>query len=380
VAVTGFISHAAYQPNLGQNAIFGTINAFVFTWPTQPPWLYGLTQGLHVNIGLLAVPLVLAKLWSVIPRLFVWPPLRSAAMALERLTLLLLVGGVIFEFATGILNIQVFYPWRFGFLRAHYYGAWVVASALVVHVAIKTPVVITAWRRYGVLRPLSQSLRTTSPEPYEPQGLAPPNPSAPTMSRRGLLALVAAGSLGLLAANIGETVGGPLRGFALLAPRGRVFGRGPNDFQINRTAAAAQIAPESVGPSWRLDLLGAHQLALARTDLLAMRLHTYDLPIACVEGWTTTQRWTGVRLSDLAELAEAQGPNTLRVDSIETNGTFRQTTLNPGQVQDPRSLLALRVNGFDLSLDHGFPARLIVPALPGVHCTKWVRMLRFAPA
>ena len=36
------------------------------------------------------------------------------------------------------------------------------------------------------------------------------------------------------------------------------------------------------------------------------------------------------------------------------------------------SLLALKVNGVDLSMDHGFPARVIVPALPGVHNTKWV--------
>jgi len=35
------------------------------------------------------------------------------------------------------------------------------------------------------------------------------------------------------------------------------------------------------------------------------------------------------------------------------------------------------VNGSDLSLDHGFPARVIVPALPGVHNTKWVRSITF---
>ena len=45
---------------------------------------------------------------------------------------------------------------------------------------------------------------------------------------------------------------------------------------------------------------------------------------------------------------------------------------------DERSLLALRVNGADLSLDHGYPARIIVPALPGVHNTKWVGELAFA--
>jgi DMSO/TMAO reductase YedYZ molybdopterin-dependent catalytic subunit len=43
-------------------------------------------------------------------------------------------------------------------------------------------------------------------------------------------------------------------------------------------------------------------------------------------------------------------------------------------------LLALRVNGADLSLDHGYPARLILPAAPRLHNTKWVRELRFEAA
>ena len=42
----------------------------------------------------------------MLPKLFEWPPLRNPAHALERLSLLLLVGGALFEFVTGILNIQ----------------------------------------------------------------------------------------------------------------------------------------------------------------------------------------------------------------------------------------------------------------------------------
>ena len=44
------------------------------------------------------------------------------------------------------------------------------------------------------------------------------------------------------------------------------------------------------------------------------------------------------------------------------------------------AMLALQVNGVDLTPDHGFPARVIVPALPGVHCTKWVRSINFRAA
>jgi DMSO/TMAO reductase YedYZ molybdopterin-dependent catalytic subunit len=111
-----------------------------------------------------------------------------------------------------------------------------------------------------------------------------------------------------------------------------------------------------------------------------MALATHDLPIACVEGWSTTQKWTGVPLTQLAQLVGAPRDALLHVESIQPRGAFRQTTLNPAQASDHRSLLALRVNGDDLSMDHGYPARIIVPALPGVHNTKWVKSLTFATA
>ena len=110
--------------------------------------------------------------------------------------------------------------------------------------------------------------------------------------------------------------------------------------------------------------------------LLAMEQHTADLPIACVEGWSTTQRWTGVRLADLARLAGVAVPASAHVQSLDKGG-FGQARLQSNQVLDPDALLALKVNGVDLSPDHGFPARIIVPAMPGVHCTKWVRSIDF---
>ena len=166
VGATGFLSHAAYQPDLPHNAIVNPaydFQPFIFSWPTSPSWLYAVNQGLHVTVGLVAVPWLLAKLWSVIPRLFAWPPLRSPAMAIERLSLLLLVGGALFEFATGILNIQLFYPWHFGFVKAHYYGAWIFLSAMTVHVLVKLPVIVRSFRERGFVRPLHADLAHTEP-------------------------------------------------------------------------------------------------------------------------------------------------------------------------------------------------------------------------
>ena len=102
---------------------------------------------------------------------------------------------------------------------------------------------------------------------------------------------------------------------------------------------------------------------------------TARLPIACVEGWSTTQTWTGVRLADLLELVDAD-PDDIVVTLAAAPRRVRQVRLAANQVADPRSLLALAVNGKPLTLDHGYPARIIIPAAPGVHCTKWVREVR----
>lgn len=380
VIVTGLLSYIAYGPQFGQ-AIPGDVGWLklpTFDWPTRPSWLYRLNQGLHVGLGLVLIPVVLAKLWSVIPRLFSWPPSRSIAQVLERVSLLMLVGGILFEIVTGVLNIQYDYIFGFSFYTAHYYGAWVFIAGFVVHVAIKLPQMWTGLRSMSIRDVLRTRRADTRTEPFEPDGLVAANPDSPTISRRGALALVGGGTLLMAVLTAGQTIGGVTRQAALLLPRGRSRGNGPNDFQVNRTAAAARITPEATGASWRLTLLGGQSpVTLDRTALKALPQHTARLPIACVEGWSTTETWTGVRLRDLAEIAGVPSPASARVSSVERYGAFNRATLQRNQVTDPDSLLALRVNDAELSPDHGYPARIIVPALPGVHNTKWVASIDF---
>ena len=383
VIITGLLSYIAYGPRFGQ-AIPGDVGWLklpTFDWPTHPSWLYRLTQGLHVGLGLVLIPVVLAKLWSVIPRLFAWPPSRSIAQLLERVSLLMLVGGVLFEIVTGVLNIQYDYIFGFSFYTAHYFGAWVFIAGFLMHIAIKVP---TMWSGLRSM-PLRDVLRTgrvgTKPQPWEPDGLVAADPRPATMSRRGALALVGGGVLFMAVLTAGQTLGGYTRPAALLLPRGRSRGDGPNDFQVNRTAAVAGIGAQDTGERWRLTLSGGSRpIVVDRGVLLAMPQHTAVLPIACVEGWSTTQSWTGVRLADLARIAGVPAPESARVSSLERTGPFGSATLQGSQVLHPDALLALRVNGADLSPDHGFPARIIVPALPGVHNTKWVASIAFQAA
>ncbi|MGI9155092.1 MAG: molybdopterin-dependent oxidoreductase [Marmoricola sp.] len=380
VIITGLLSYLAYAPQLGQArpGVVGWLHLPYFDWPTRPAWLYRASQGLHVGLGLVLVPVVLAKLWSVIPRLFTWPPARSLAQLLERVSLLMLVGGVLFEIVTGVLNIEYDYIFGFSFYPAHYYGAWVFIAGFVVHVCLKLPRMWTSLRSRSLRTELRTRLVDTRPEPRDPDGLVALDPGEPTVSRRGALALVGGGALMVFVLSAGQTIGGVARPFALLLPRGRDSGDGPNDFQVNKTAQAARVDPAATGSGWRLTLTGgSRQVVLDRAGLLGMPQHTAVLPIACVEGWSTTQTWTGVRLRDLARAAGVETPTSAHVTSLGRSGSFNQASLQANQVLDPDALLALRVNGVDLSLDHGFPARIIVPALPGVHNTKWVRDIRF---
>ncbi|WP_244168578.1 molybdopterin-dependent oxidoreductase [Mycobacterium malmoense] len=380
VILTGLLSYIAYGPRFGQ-AIPGDVGWLklpTFDWPTNPAWLYRLTQGLHVGLGLVLIPVVLAKLWSVIPRLFAWPPARSIAQLLERVSLLMLVGGILFEIVTGVLNIQYDYIFGFSFYTAHYFGAWVFIAGFVVHIAIKIPTMWSGLRSMSARDVLRTGRAETRAEPWEPDGLVAADPQPATMSRRGALALVGGGAAFMAVITAGQTLGGYARPAALLLPRGRTRGHGPNDFEVNRTAAVAGISAGNTGERWRLTLTGGTRaVVLDRAALLAMPQHTAVLPIACVEGWSTTQTWTGVRLADLARLAGVAAPESAFVSSLERSGAFGRATLQGSQVLHPDALLALRVNGSDLSPDHGFPARIIVPALPGVHNTKWVESIAF---
>lgn len=381
VALTGLLSYVAYGPRLGQAipADVGWLRLPAFDWPNHPAWLYRLTQGVHVGLGLVLIPVVLAKLWSVLPRLFGWPPFRSSAQLLERVSLLMLVGGILFEIVTGVLNIQYDYIFGFSFYTAHYFGAWVFITGFLVHVALKFPRMWSGLRSLALRDVLRAGPEGTEPQTWAPDGLVARDPAPATISRRGALALVGGGAAFLGVITVGQTVGGYARQAALLVPRGRgSTGRGPTDFVVNRTAVAAGISPQWTGDRWRLALSGGERgVVLDRPALLAMPQRTAVLPIACVEGWSTTQAWSGVRLADLARLAGVPTPVSARVSSLERAGAFAAATLQGNQVLHPDALLALRVNGVDLSADHGFPARIIVPALPGVHNTKWVASIDF---
>jgi DMSO/TMAO reductase YedYZ molybdopterin-dependent catalytic subunit len=337
--VTGLLSHLIQQP------------PGWFTWPSRPAWLYRWTQGLHVFCGIAAIPVLLAKLWSAYPNLYRWPPVRSVAHSIERAWIVPLVGGALLLLVTGLMNIGYWYGWGFDFIRTHYWTAWIVTGALVVHLSAKLPILRRALARRHTATDVAAGLER----------------------RRFLLTTgVAAGVLLLVTAGSAFT---PLRRLAVLAPRRQ--GVGPQGLPVNKDARSAGVAAKLDDPGWRLAVGGrvARPAALTLDDL-RLRMtgpmgHAARLPIACVEGWSQEAHWRGIRLRDLLEEAGAPADAAVRVQSLQRGG-YSSALLNPAHAHDPDTLLALELNGASLHPDHGYPVRLIAPNNPGVMQTKWL--------
>ncbi len=326
-----------------------------FAWPARPAGAYRVTQGLHIATGLASIPLLIAKLWVVAPRFWARPAVPNVAKGIERLMLFPLVGGGTFLLVTGTLNTFQWYPWGFFFTNAHYWAAWITIGGLVAHIGAKAAV---SWA----------ALRRGDRSSGELTG------AAPTRQRRWFLGGVAFGSAVLTLATIGQTVG-PLRRLSVLAPRDPQIG--PQGLPVNKTARRAGVRASTVDTSWRLRITGAvpEPVTLTLAQLQAMPQHEATLPIACVEGWSASARWQGVPMRDLLALAGAASDAVVEVGSIQGGGRFRASTLTAEQATDRDTLLALRLDGEVLALDHGYPIRLIAPNRPGVFQTKWVKEL-----
>lgn len=352
------------------------------TIPTAPVWGYRLSQGLHVATGIAAIPLLLLKLWAVYPRLFEWPPIKSASHALERLFIAVLVAAMIFQLATGLINISQWYPWKFPFIQTHFAISFVILGALFIHLAVKAPKILLALKE--------GKSESSKPESLDPESEPKPTADATadadsdarieaartSLSRRNFFIAAGASVGAVTLTTVGQTVT-PLEPVAAFAPR--IPTTGPQGLPVNRTAVAAKITPVLVGNDYRLVVNGPSPLSLSLSlsidDLQAMPQTEVDLPIACVEGWSANARWRGIPLADLLDRAGIDPESAVTLVSLETNGNYGSSVVAANFARDPLTVMAMGINGEELSLDHGYPIRLVAPNRPGVLQTKWINRI-----
>jgi DMSO/TMAO reductase YedYZ molybdopterin-dependent catalytic subunit len=154
----------------------------------------------------------------------------------------------------------------------------------------------------------------------------------------------------------------------------------PNDefYRID----TALITPAVDAETWSLRVHGMvdRDVTLTFAQLVELPLVERYVTIACVSNevggdLVGNALWTGIRLTDVLDLAGVQpGATQIVPRSVDgwAAGFPTEWVTDPGRPRD--ALIAVRMNGEPLPAAHGFPARLIVPGLYGyVSATKWLK-------
>jgi DMSO/TMAO reductase YedYZ molybdopterin-dependent catalytic subunit len=148
-------------------------------------------------------------------------------------------------------------------------------------------------------------------------------------------------------------------------------------YRVDTDLVLPQVAPDS----WtlRVDGMVRRPLEITFGELLRMPLTEADITLVCVSNevggpYAGNARWLG---APLAALLRRAGPlaGADQVLSAAADGMTISTPL--ATILDGRNaLLAVGINGQPLPIEHGFPARMLVPGLYGyVSATKWVTRL-----
>jgi DMSO/TMAO reductase YedYZ molybdopterin-dependent catalytic subunit len=146
----------------------------------------------------------------------------------------------------------------------------------------------------------------------------------------------------------------------------------------------ALIVPAVAAEDWSLRVHGMvdREITLKFEQLVARDLIERDITLACVSNevggeYIGNARWVGAPLAALLEEAGVD-PAADQLVSRSVDG-FTVGTPTAAVMDGRDAMLAVRMNGEPLPLEHGFPVRILVPGLYGyVSATKWVTELELS--
>ena len=128
--------------------------------------------------------------------------------------------------------------------------------------------------------------------------------------------------------------------------------------------------------TWRLKIEGLVDqpvsLSFEEIKALPQRLETKNF--ICVEGWgLDNQKWEGVHLKEIFSKVKIS-PKAKFITFHAVGGQYKDS-LSIKEALEPDTLLAYKLNGENLSPDHGFPLRLIIPRMYAYKGVKWVERI-----
>jgi DMSO/TMAO reductase YedYZ molybdopterin-dependent catalytic subunit len=135
--------------------------------------------------------------------------------------------------------------------------------------------------------------------------------------------------------------------------------------------------PRFDGEHWDVEVSGLVEepFTLSYQELLDLPRVTVDADMHCVTGWTTLDNtWEGVSFRTIVERAKP----TDEAKWVIAHGANGYTSdLSFEAMDDDDVLLAWRNHGEDLTAEHGWPLRLVVPKRYAWKSAKWLTGLEF---
>ena len=156
----------------------------------------------------------------------------------------------------------------------------------------------------------------------------------------------------------------------------RLAGRALPSYYI---APTVPVWDEKARGPWTLEVGGLvrRPLRLTMAQLAALPHLTQRVNHYCVEGWTAVTEWTGVRVRDLARLAQAD-PAAQYVDFLSFDEDYHESW-DLESATHPQTLIAYGLDGHWLGAAHGAPARLHSPIKLGYKNVKYLTKVLFLP-
>jgi len=141
-----------------------------------------------------------------------------------------------------------------------------------------------------------------------------------------------------------------------------------------RTTYVEQV-PEVNLATYRLKIVGKvkQPLEFKYEEVLAFPQESRVITMNCVEGWSYTALWTGVRISDLLE--KGQLMPEAKVVIFHAVGGIYSSALPLEFIKDKKILLAFKINNIILPPERGFPFMVGAEGKFGYKWVQWVEKI-----